>query len=116
MLREDGREVAVKEVLKTGSQWKDSMQEELDILAKLMPHENVVSYKVKPVNIDLVHDVKLTLLTCFLMFDWSASLITIAQSSHLIITYIMHKPRGNATVSLISLIILLYSLIHWILA
>ena len=45
-LMEDGREVAVKEVLKKGRQWKKSMQEEVDILVQLGPHKNVVSYKV----------------------------------------------------------------------
>ena len=42
----DGREVAVKEVLKRGNRWKESMQEEVDILVKLRPHANIVSYKV----------------------------------------------------------------------
>ncbi|KAI0211220.1 Serine/threonine-protein kinase/endoribonuclease IRE2 [Lamellibrachia satsuma] len=42
----DGREVAVKEVLKRGNRWKESMQEEVDILVKLRPHANIVSYKL----------------------------------------------------------------------
>lgn len=45
-LDEDGREVAVKEVQKNGHQWIESMC----ILAKLKPHENIVSYKVQSVS------------------------------------------------------------------
>ncbi|KAI0242242.1 Cyclin-dependent kinase 1 [Lamellibrachia satsuma] len=44
-LVEDGREVAVKELQKKGNHWKESMQEEVNILAKLTPQENIVSYK-----------------------------------------------------------------------
>ena len=49
-LVKDGREVAVKELQKKGSQWKESMEEEVNVLAKLKPHENIVSYKVKSVS------------------------------------------------------------------
>ena len=49
-LVEDGREVAVKELQKKGNHWKESMQEEVNILAKLTPQENIVSYKVKSVS------------------------------------------------------------------
>ena len=49
-LVDDGREVAVKEVLKKSFQWKTSMQEEVKILATLTPHYNIVSYKVKSLS------------------------------------------------------------------
>ncbi|KAI0211217.1 hypothetical protein LSAT2_003973 [Lamellibrachia satsuma] len=45
-LMTDGREVAVKELLKTGRQGKTSIQKEVDILVKLRPHDNILSYKL----------------------------------------------------------------------
>ena len=46
----DGREVAVKEVMKKGPQWKESMLDEVNVLAKLKAQDNIVSYKVKSVS------------------------------------------------------------------
>ena len=43
----DGREVAVKEVLKKNSK---SLETEIGILAKIKPHNNVVAYKVANVR------------------------------------------------------------------
>ena len=43
----DGREVAVKEVLKKNS---ESLEREIGILAKIKPHNNVVAYKVANVR------------------------------------------------------------------
>ncbi|KAI0240344.1 hypothetical protein LSAT2_008964 [Lamellibrachia satsuma] len=43
-LLDDGREVAVKQVLQKGPRGKKSVQDEVDIYVKLRSHDNIVSY------------------------------------------------------------------------